>query len=240
MRVLGFLAVLATTTSLALAHDIPNDVTVQVLLKPEAQKLNLLVRVPLKAMRDIDFPKRGPGYLDLSRADSFLRDAAVVWIGQSVSIYENDKRLNDSRLVAIRASLESDRSFASFEEATAHLTGPKLAESTEVPWDQVMLDVWYEYPIASDRSDFSIRPGFERLGLKVLIVLRFLPRGGAVRAFELTEDPGLLRLDPRWYQAALTFVRGGFQHILDGTDHLLFLLCLVIPLRQIRPLVIVV
>jgi hypothetical protein len=29
----------------------------------------------------------------------------------------------------------------------------------------------------------------------------------------------------------------GFFHILDGTDHLLFLLCLIIPFRRVRPLI---
>jgi hypothetical protein len=53
----------------------------------------------------------------------------------------------------------------------------------------------------------------------------------------LTDDPGLLRLDPRWYQAAARFVEGGFLHILDGTDHLLFLFCLVIPFRRLRALI---
>jgi hypothetical protein len=47
----------------------------------------------------------------------------------------------------------------------------------------------------------------------------------------------LLRLDPRWYQAAARFVEGGFLHILDGTDHLLFLFCLVIPFRRLRALI---
>src|ERR1043166_8330510 len=37
------------------AHDIPNDVTVQLFLKPEGQQLNVLVRVPLKSMRDVVF-----------------------------------------------------------------------------------------------------------------------------------------------------------------------------------------
>jgi hypothetical protein len=49
-----------------------------------------------------------------------------------------------------------------------------------------------------------------------------------------------VRLDPRWHQAALRFVRSGFLHILDGTDHLLFLFCLVIPFRRFRSLVVVV
>ena len=73
-----------------------------------------------------------------------------------------------------------------------------------------------------------------------MTVLRFLPPGGAVRAFEFTGDPGLVRLDPRWHQAALRFVELGFFHILDGTDHLLFLLCLVIPFRRFRALIPVV
>jgi uncharacterized membrane-anchored protein YitT (DUF2179 family) len=50
----------------------------------------------------------------------------------------------------------------------------------------------------------------------------------------------VVELDPRWHQAAWLFVKEGFWHILDGTDHLLFLLCLVIPMRRLRPLVVVV
>ena len=46
-----------------------------------------------------------------------------------------------------------------------------------------------------------------------------------------------MRLDPRWYQAAGRFVESGFLHILDGTDHLLFLFCLVIPFRKLRALI---
>jgi hypothetical protein len=107
-------------------------------------------------------------------------------------------------------------------------------------WDQAMLDVLFDYPIQSDRSDFSIHPGFERLGLRVVTVLRFMPPTGVVRAFEFIGDPGLVRLDPRWHQAALRFVQLGFLHILEGTDHLLFLFCLIIPFRRFRALVAIV
>jgi hypothetical protein len=71
-------------------------------------------------------------------------------------------------------------------------------------------------------------------------VLRFLPAAGVVRAFDLHGDPGLVRLDPRWHQAAWRFVESGFFHILEGTDHLLFLLCLVIPFRKFGQLVLLV
>jgi hypothetical protein len=49
-----------------------------------------------------------------------------------------------------------------------------------------------------------------------------------------------VHLDPRWHQAFYLFAREGFFHILDGTDHLLFLLCLVIPYRKLKPLAIII
>jgi hypothetical protein len=143
-------------------------------------------------------------------------------------------------IAASQVSLESDRSFASFESGLDHVSGPKLSSDSHVVWNQVMLDVLLEYPIQSDRSRFSIRPGLERLAARVVTVVRFIPPGGAVRAYEFTGDPGMVPLDPRWHQAAARFVKLGFFHILDGTDHLLFLLCLVIPLRRLRPLLLVV
>jgi hypothetical protein len=107
-------------------------------------------------------------------------------------------------------------------------------------WNQQLLDVLLEYPIQSDRSDFAVRLRVDRLGQKVTTALRFLLPDGAVRAFEFHGDPGLIALDPRWHQAALQFVVSGFWHILEGVDHLLFLLCLVIPFRRLRALVIIV
>ncbi len=224
----------------AAAHDIPVDVTVQALVKPAGEQLHLLIRVPLKAMRDVEFPERGPGFLDLDRIDTSLREAASLWISREIEIYEGDIRLPEPRVIETRVSLESDRSFTSYEDALAHVTGARLPGNTQVFWDQAMLDVLFEYPIHSDQSRFSIHPGLGRLGERVVIVLRFQPPNGSVRAFEFIGDPGLVRLDPSWRQAALRFVELGFFHILDGTDHLLFLFCLVIPFRRFRALIPVV
>ena len=240
-RILTALAALAfALPSSSAAHDIPADVTVQAFLKPEGSRLHLLVRAPLAALRDAGYPTRGPGYLDLARVDASLRQAANLWIADPVALYEDDIRLSPPRIVAARVSLPSDRSFGTYEGALAHLTAAPLPNETELYWSQGMLDVWFEYAIRSEGSRFSIDPGLARLGLRVVTVLRFLPPGGAVRAFELSGAPGLVRLAPRWHQAALRFVELGFGHILDGTDHLLFLLCLVIPFRRLRPLILVV
>ena len=230
-------ATLLALPTCARAHDIPTDVLVSAFVKPEGQRLRLLVRVPMKALRDVDYPRRGAGLLDLARVDSALRNAASLWIADELELYEGDSRLGPAKIVAARVSLESDKSFASYEQALAHAGGEPLPDRLELYWEQGLLDALLEYPIASDASAFSIRPRLERLGMRTTIALRFLPPGSAERAFELHGDPGLVRLDPSWAQAASRFVGTGFLHILDGLDHLLFLLCLVVPFRRLGQLV---
>jgi hypothetical protein len=222
------------------AHEIPPSVMVFAFVKPEPNVLRLLVRVPLESIRDFELVLRGPGYLDLPSVNPQLRDAARVWIADYVELYENDRPLDRRRVAAARLSLPSDRSFASYDRALANITGPPLADSTDLPWKQAMLDVMIEYQITSPTSKFSIRPALAHLGIRTTTVLRFLPPNGSERAFEYLGDPGLVRLDPRWHQAALRFVRLGFAHILDGIDHLLFVICLVIPFRRLRALIAVV
>ncbi len=224
------------------AHDIPADVTVQAFVKPEGQRLRLLVRVPLEALSDMSFSTIGPGYIDFARASERreFEEAAMVWMGQEVRIFENGTRLETPTIAAIKISLPSSRAFETYDGALEHVQGAPLPVGTQLPWQQAVLDVLFDYPIDSDRSEFSIRPSLERMGVRVITVLRFLPPDGAERAFELRGDPGLVRLDPRWHQAAWRFVVMGFEHILDGTDHLLFLACLVIPFRRLRSLAVIV
>jgi hypothetical protein len=239
-RLAALLLLAALTPWCALAHDIPNDVRLQAFLKPAGRQLQLLLRVPLVAMQEVDFPRRGPGYLDLARADAALRTAANQWLADNISVYEDDQRLAYPRLVEARVSLPSDKSFADYAKALAHVTGPRLPDTLDLYWNQGLLDVLFEFPIQSDRAAFSIQPRFARLGLQVVTTLLFMPPAGAARAFEFHGNPGLVRLDPRWHQAALRFVESGFLHILDGKDHLLFILCLVIPFRRLRTLALIV
>ncbi|MCC6342644.1 MAG: HupE/UreJ family protein [Bryobacterales bacterium] len=224
----------------AAGHDIPRDVTVQLFLKPSNGRMQILVRVPLKAIRDLEFPERENGYLDVGRLAPHLPSAATLWLAQFLDIREEGRKLATPTVTATQLSLESDTSFSSFEQAAARLSAPRLPNSANVVWNQLLLDVRMESPVESDAAHFAIRPGLRHLAARVLTVVRFLPPGGTVRAYEFSGDPGLVPLDPRWHQAAARFVELGFFHILDGADHLLFLLCLVIPFRRFRPLVWVV
>jgi hypothetical protein len=194
----------------------------------------------MESLRDISVPVKGEGYLDIPQADQALTDAATLWISDFVELYENGQRLPKPVVRAVKAELPSSRAFASYDEALANVLGPPLPEDTQLLWEQGMLDVLFEYPIASAESHFAIHPGFTRLGLQVNVGLRFLAPNTPERVFDVHADVGVVELDPRWHQAAWLFVKEGFWHILDGTDHLLFLLCLVVPFRRLRPLLIVV
>ena len=229
---------IALAARIACAHDIPNDVKVQAFVKPGGQALQLLVRVPLSAMREADIPVRGPGYVDLPRADAPLRTAVRLWLVDNLEVYEDERLLPAPRIANVRVALASDKSFLSFDQALATVRSAPL-QDLDLYWRQQYLDTLLEYPIASERSEFAIHPRFGKLGLQVVTALRFLPPGGAERAFEIHGDSELVRLDPRWHHAALRFVEMGFRHILDGTDHLLFIACLVIPFRRLRPLIVI-
>ena len=241
IRLIVVSLLLAAAGSRLVAHEVPNEVTVQAFVRPQGQTLTLVMRAPLKSMRDIDIPTTANGFLDFSRVDKALNDAAVLWIRDFVEVYENGQRLTTPLITATRASLPGDRSFATYDQAMAYITtGPRLGAETQIYWEQGLLDVVFEYPIGSDQSDFAIRPGLTRLGLRVNVVLQFLQPGKPERVFDVHADTGIVHLDPRWHQAFYLFAREGFFHILDGTDHLLFLLCLVIPFRKLRGLAIVV
>lgn len=219
------------------AHEIPADVTVQAFVKPEGGTLRMLVRVPLVSLRDYNFPSREPGYLEISESENMILEAVDVWIGDYVSMLENEGSLGRAELAAVRVAIPGDRAFRSWERAYENVLAEPLTDGIELPARQAMVDVLLEWPIASESSDFSLVSGLNHLGIRTVTVLRFLPPGGAERAFQFSGDPGVLRLDPRWHQAAWRFVVFGFQHILDGIDHILFLLCLVIPVRSLMALI---
>ena len=209
------------------AHNIPADVMVQAIVKVEGRRLRLLVRVPLVAMQDFNFPQREQGYIDVEASAEILRDAVMLWVGDELNVYEEGTLLTGQRLVAVQVSHPTDRSFATYGEALARVTRQPLSNETEVYFENGLLDALFEYPIRSDQSNFSTDLTLARLGLRTITVLRLVLPDGTVRAFEYSGDSGLIRLDPRWHQA-------------DGIDHLLFLACLVIPFRRFRSLVAIV
>jgi hypothetical protein len=238
LRWIGLLLAAMTLPAAAVcAHDIPVDAVVRMFVKPQGQVLRVLVRMPLKCITDAEYPRRERDFVDLAKVEPFLDDAAKLALLDSLEMYQDGKPLPAPRIASARMSVESDPSFRDYDSALAHVLGPRLPDSETLYWEQGILDVLFEYPITSERSYFSMHAAFDRLALHEVTTVQFLAPGGISRAYELEGDAGLVHLDPSWFHAAGRFVLMGFRHILDGTDHLLFLLCLVIPFRRLWPLV---
>jgi len=223
-----------------LAHEIPTDVRIQAFLRQDGQRVRLLVRAPVAStVNDIEWPAKGP-LLDIASVQPAVLEQAGRWIASRVDLFEEDRQLGSPRVAAARLSLPSDTSFDSYDQALAHVNGVPLSPDVELPTSQAIVDVMLEYPLQSAGSRLSISTRYETAALRSVTVLRFTMADRAERAFQFHGNSGLVRLDPRWFQAASRFVVDGFFHILGGIDHLLFLLCLVIPFRRLGALVVIV
>ncbi len=58
-------------------------------------------------MIEVDFPTRGPGYLDISRADDALRHAVKLYLIDNITLYEDGAALPPPRIAYARVSLTS-------------------------------------------------------------------------------------------------------------------------------------
>ena len=112
----------------ARAHEVPADIRLNIFVKPDGAALNLLVRVPLAAMNEVEFPLRGQGYLVVSRADEAIRHAARIYLAENFDIFENGVALPAPQIRFARVSLPSDRSFASYDEARKYIETPPLTD----------------------------------------------------------------------------------------------------------------
>jgi len=223
-------------SSLLWAHDLPQGLTVHAWLRPDtaANKVEVLVRVPLLAIRDVELPQTSPGGpLDVPRLLPQLPDAAMLWLGNVCEIYDaGGTRLSKPAIVRLRIASLQDKPADSWASAVESL-------AVDVPAgllpNQAALEVLFEYSTpASIQGGLSIRTGWWHLASSdVTTVLRYVdasvPGNPVKRAFQYHGDPGVIPMDPGWWQASSQFLWSGFLHILEGPDHLLFVLCLVIP-----------
>jgi hypothetical protein len=225
---------------LVMAHEIEEEVRIRIYLKPETNSLTALIRVPLIAMRDFDFASRASGAIDLERIDAQLIDAVSLWLLNDLSLYESGRKLAPPAIEALRVALPSDRSFDDFITARSSIRQARLTPDTELYAEHALLDVALVYQIEDERSEFTLQPTLGRLGIRTLTQIRYLTPGGDVRGISFTGDPGRVSLDPGFPEVFGQFLQVGFGHVLEGIDHLLFVLVLVIPLVRIRVLVAVI
>ncbi len=223
-------------------HEVPANVAVQAYIRPVDSLLTVLVRVPLESIRDVEFPLRASGALELTDPElgALLEEAATIWIAGYLRFFEAGEALGDERIVTTQLSIPSDRSFVSYEAALERIRAPRLDSAVELRPRQAFLDVELSVPIVDPRARFAVEPELAHLGIETISVLHLVLPDGEERVFQYTGNPGRVELDPRWHQAFFRFVVMGFRHILGGLDHVLFVLCLVLPIRRISTLIPVV
>jgi hypothetical protein len=216
-------------------RPLPEDVIVKTIAKREPGRLELLVRVPLTAVKDIQFPTRGEtGYLDLEALKSMLPGAAKYWIAGCFEVQEDGVADRGPEIVQTRVSANSDQSFNSYPQALAHFNAADLPPDTEASPDQVWFDIRFEYATRSDASVITLRTKLADLGVRVATDLKYADLNGEFRDYSFEGDPGLIYLNARVQDAAKQFLQSGFRFILSATDFLLFLVCLALPLRRYR------
>jgi hypothetical protein len=216
-------------------RPLPEDVIVKAIAKQDPGGLELLVRVPLAALKDIQFPTRGEtGYLDLDAIKSMLPGAAKYWIAGCFEVREDGVVDRAPEIVQTRVSTSSDPSFGSYQQALAHFNVSDLPPDTDISPDQVWFDIHFRYATRSDRSVIALRTKLADLGVRVETDLKYAGLNGEFRDFSFEGDPGLIYLNARPQDAVKQFLQSGFRFILGSTDFLLFLLCLALPLRGYR------
>jgi len=221
---------------MALAHDFPLHTVMNSFVKIGPNQADLVIRIPLDMMHSVPFPMNGRRY-NLAASDPAIQ-LALKGVANDIEIWENQTRLVPNRSAG-RLSLPSDRSFEDYDHAEA-VTGQPMSPE-DIYFDQGYLDAHLVYPITSPNSVFTIQTILAQdLGNYAKLTVRYMPLDGSSRAFMISSSYGRVALNPPWYRAAQGFIVLGIGHILSGLDHMLFLLCLVIPIRRFRVLVPVV
>ncbi|HWX35730.1 MAG TPA: HupE/UreJ family protein [Steroidobacteraceae bacterium] len=216
------------------AHDLPLDRMMNGFVKIEPHQADFVVRVPLDLLLGVPFPLAGDHY-DVAASRPAI-ETALKALATALELWENNVRLVPSSAAGQLAPL-SDRSFEDYDLAAAQIAKP-LPPDTAIAFQLGYLDAHFVYPISSPKSVFSIESRLAAdLGDYTKLTIRYIPLGEAARALVITGGSGRVALDPAWYQASAGFIRLGIAHILSGIDHLLFLLCLVIPFRRVISLI---
>ena len=231
------LALVALCASIAHAHEFKLDTVMNGFVKIEPTEAHVVIRAPLYLFRTIRFPVKGTE-VDVENSAPAM-ERALAGLQQEITIFEDGRPLK-ARSATGRLTLPSDRSFESYEGAASHVASP-IEPGTSIVVDQGYVDAHLVYPITSPDAVFAVRTTVApELGDYLKLTLCYLPLNSDGRAMVVTSGLGTVDLNPTWWSAAAGFVRLGIIHIVGGFDHLLFLLCLIIPLRSFRQLLTVV
>ncbi|MDJ0957663.1 MAG: HupE/UreJ family protein [Arenicellales bacterium] len=132
--------------------------------------------------------------------------------------------------------------FATLDEArTAFTAGPTLPETTSPLYvGDAVVDVVLSYRVGASIPNYAISsildPGLPGQENTANLILDYGSGGTKVfRARGLLAEPIIISRST--FSAVITFIKEGIRHILEGLDHVLFVLCLVLGAVQLKSLI---
>ncbi|MBE9564035.1 MAG: HupE/UreJ family protein [Proteobacteria bacterium] len=140
-------------------------------------------------------------------------------------IYKNGTQPNFATLDDAQKSFESEPLFDSFEQ------GVYVGDTTvDVLLRYSSESAVYKYALSS-----NLNPGLPDQDETANLILDYSPSGVQVfRARGLLQEPVVVTRSV--FDAVVTFIKEGVKHILEGLDHVLFVICLVLGAMHLKPL----
>lgn len=212
------------------AHDTRADRPIRAFLMTGADRVQLLLRIPLDTLL-LPLPT-SESRIDV-RASAPLLDDAVAGIGRALTLLEGTTALTPSRR-EFRLSLPSDRSFDGGGSASALFDGAAPAPAV-VYANQGYLDARLTYPAAAPGATIRIRSALrEAWGADPKLSLTFLPAQGDRRQYTITSALGRVTLNPTAFEAARRSFVAGLRLVLESAEYLMLSACLIVPVRMYR------
>jgi hydrogenase/urease accessory protein HupE len=144
---------------------------------------------------------------------------------ERINIYQNGTQPDFATLDDARQAFLSEQSFDGFEQ------GIYVGDTTvDVLLQYSSRDAVYQYALSS-----NLNPGLPEQDETANLVLDYSPGGVQVfRARGLLQEPVVVTRS--LLDAVVTFIKEGVIHILEGLDHVLFVICLVLGASRLKSL----
>ncbi|WP_415407953.1 HupE/UreJ family protein [Sulfurovum sp. CS9] len=171
-------------------------------------------------------------YVDVKAIHNSLDEMKrLIQRGLNISVDDEAGELEVDKVFFYKNGTQSD--FSTLEEAKASFakTNDLSVFNNEVYVGDTTIDVLLQYKSASSINEYGIAytldPKLPNQDETANVILDYSPSG--VQVFR---ERGLLlkpiMITNSLWDAMVTFIKEGVQHILDGTDHVLFVICLVL------------
>src|SRR6202158_4320671 len=215
------------------AHEVPLEVVTFVSV--DGPRLLVLARVPIVLLADAHLPTRPDGFLDLQALDGALR-AVAGDVAKNLDVMAGERPL-PMPSAAWAVLHRPDASFDTYEAARARFAAPRapVDASANIDPSKGLLDLQFEYPTASAEGHVSVRfNGLRAANRAVQTPVRYVTAAHTTRTFTVAGGSQRMSLEPGVLSVVSQFARLGVEQLAQSPEHLLFLLCLVIPPRRIR------